>query len=345
MRFKWGERMKIVLDAFGGDHAPLEIVKGGWQAAKTMDKLELILCGDEEKIRQVLETEGLELLPNLTIQHAGEVIAGEDDPVSAIRRKKDSSMVVGLQLLKDGKADAMVSAGNTGALFSGATLIIKRLKGIKRAALAPLIPTATGPAILIDSGANVACKSEYYEQFGMMGSIYMEKVAGVECPKVGLLNIGTEEGKGTDTVVEAYQLLKQSELSFYGNLEVRDVLKGYCQVLVSDGWTGNVVLKLIEGVAKEFSGEMKKMFKQNLFTMLAALLIGKQLKAFKKRFDYKEYGGAPILGLQAPVIKAHGSSDAKAVYHAIRQAYSCVEQNVVAAIADALPQTPEEKME
>ena len=329
--------MKIILDAFGGDNAPGEIVKGGWRAAKENSGIELILCGDERKINQVLEQEKLERLSNVSIHHAGEVILGSDDPVGAIRQKKDSSMVVGLNLLKDGQGDAFVSAGNSGALLSGATLIVKRLKGIKRAAMAPVLPTATGPAILIDGGANVVCKSEYYVQFGLMGSVYMEKVMGVKEPKVGLLNIGTEECKGTDTVIEAFQLLKEAPLRFYGNLEVRDVLKGDCQVLVGDGWTGNIVLKLVEGVAKEFSSELKAMFKKSPLTMLAALMMGGQLKAFKKRFDYKEYGGAPIMGLNAPVIKAHGSSDAKAIYFAVQQAYNCVKQDVVGAVAGALP--------
>jgi fatty acid/phospholipid synthesis protein plsX len=337
--------MKIILDAFGGDNAPLEIVKGGWRAAKENSEIELILCGDEKKINDVLKKENLEKLSNVSIHHASEVILGTDDPVSAIRQKKDSSMVVGLNLLKSGQGDAFVSAGNSGALLSGATLIVKRLKGIKRAAMAPVLPTATGPAILIDGGANVVCKSEYYEQFGLMGSIYMEKVMGIEDPKVGLLNIGTEECKGTETVMEAYQLLKKAPLHFYGNLEVRDVLKGDCQVLVGDGWTGNIVLKLVEGVAKEFSGELKAMFKKNILTMLAAFMVGKQLKAFKKRFDYKEYGGAPIMGLNAPVIKAHGSSDAKAIYYAIQQAYNCVRQDVVGSIASALPDEKIEKQE
>lgn len=337
--------MKIILDAFGGDNAPLEIVKGGWRAAKENPEMELILCGEEKKIEDVFRQEHLERLSNVSIQSASEVILGTDDPVSAIRQKKDSSMVVGLHLLKNGMGDAFVSAGNSGALLSGATLIVRRLKGIKRAAMAPVLPTATGPAILIDGGANVVCKSEYYEQFALMGSIYMEKVMKVNDPKVGLLNIGTEECKGTDTVVEAYQLLKKAPLHFYGNLEVRDVLKGDCQVLVGDGWTGNIVLKLVEGIAKEFSGELKTMFRKNIFTMTAALMVGKQLKAFKKRFDYKEYGGAPIMGLNAPVIKAHGSSDAKAIYYAIQQACKCVQQNVVGAIAGALPNENTEKQE
>ncbi len=337
--------MKIILDAFGGDNAPEQIVKGGWQAAKDNSDMELILCGDEEKIKAVMQAQGLSMLPNISIHHAPDVILGEDEPVSAIRKKKESSMVVGLTLLKEGKGDAFVSAGNSGALLTGATLIVKRMKGIKRAAMAPLIPTATGPALLIDSGANVVCKSEYYEQFGIMGSIYMEKVMGVKNPKVGLLNIGTEEGKGTDTVVEAYGLLRKADLNFYGNLEVRDVLKGDCQVLVGDGWTGNIVLKSIEGVAKEFSGELKKMFKKNPLTMLAAVLVGKEIKAFKKRFDYKEHGGAPILGLNAPVIKAHGSSDAKAIYNAIRQACGCVSKGVTQAIAEALNEKDMEESE
>lgn len=337
--------MKIILDAFGGDNAPSEIVKGGWRAAKEHSEMDLIFCGNEKKIKNVLKEENLEMLSNVSIHHADEVILGTDDPVSAIRQKKDSSMVKGLTLLKDGQGDAFVSAGNSGALLSGATLIVKRLKGIKRAAMAPVLPTATGPAILIDGGANVVCKSEYYEQFALMGSIYMEKVMGVKEPKVGLLNIGTEECKGTETVIEAYRLLKEAPLHFYGNLEVRDVLKGDCQVLVGDGWTGNIVLKLVEGVAKEFSSELKTMFQQNIVTMLAALMVGKQLKAFKKRFDYKEYGGAPIMGLNAPVIKAHGSSDAKAIYYAIQQAYSCVRQDVAGAIAESLTGEKDEKQE
>ncbi|MBQ4110870.1 MAG: phosphate acyltransferase PlsX [Clostridia bacterium] len=323
--------MKIIVDAFGGDNSPDSVIKGAYLAAK--DNIDIILTGKQSIIESKMKEFGLEPNPHITIVNAEDKILGEDEPVKAIKEKKDSSMVVGLRLLADGVGDAFVSAGNTGAVLAGATLIIRRLKGIKRAALATVIPTAKGPAILTDCGSNVVCKPEYYPQFAMMGSAYLEAVIGEKNPKVGLINIGTEETKGTETVLEAYALLKEnSNINFGGNCEARDVLKGDFKVMVADGFTGNVILKVIEGVAKEFTGSMKEMFFKNIATKVSALIMKKGLKEFKKKYDYKEHGGAPILGLNKPVIKAHGSSNDYAIYKAIIQADTFAKQGVIEKI-------------
>lgn len=245
-------------------------------------------------------------------------------------------MAVGLQALADDKGDAFVSAGSTGALVVGSTFIAKRLKGVKRPALAPILPTANGHLILMDGGANVDCRPEMLMQFGIMGSCYMEKVMGVKSPKVGLLNVGAEDTKGRELDKEAYKLLTNAHVDFYGNLEAREMPKGVCQVAVSDGFTGNIALKLYEGMGSFFAGELKGMLTDGLSGKLAALLILKKVKAFKKKLDYKEVGGAVLMGISKPVIKAHGSSDAKAFYNAIRQAKQCVDGDVIGEISRAL---------
>ena len=245
-------------------------------------------------------------------------------------------MAVGLQALTDDKGDAFVSAGSTGALVVGSTFIAKRLKGVKRPALAPILPTANGHLILMDGGANVDCRPEMLMQFGIMGSCYMEKVMGVKSPKVGLLNVGAEDTKGRELDKEAYKLLANAPVDFYGNLEAREIPKGVCQVAVSDGFTGNIALKLYEGMGSFFAGELKGMLTDGLSGKLAALLILKKVKAFRKKLDYKEVGGAVLMGISKPVIKAHGSSDAKAFYNAIRQAKQCVDGDVIGEISRAL---------
>jgi len=272
----------------------------------------------------------------VSVYNADEKIEGSDDPVSAVRTKKDSSIAVGLRLLKEGTGDAFVSAGNTGALLVGSTLIVRTLPGIRRGALATPLPTARGFSLLLDSGANVECSGDSLFHFGVMGCAYMERVMGISSPKIGLLNVGTEEIKGTDAEREAVKLLKASGLNFIGNIEGRDVANGVCDVIVTDGFTGNVLLKSVEGYGMFFFGAMKKVFKKNLLTKFAALAVKDGLLEFKSKMDYEEYGGAPILGIAAPVFKAHGSSDAKAFKNAIRAAASFIRGGVNEKITEVI---------
>ncbi|MGN0642564.1 MAG: phosphate acyltransferase PlsX [Huintestinicola sp.] len=326
--------MNIIVDAFGGDNAPLEVIKGAAQAVAELG-VEVTLTGDESVIKELAEKNQISL-DKITIIHTESVIDIHEEPTEVIKGKADCSMALGLKALAEGKGDAFVSAGSTGALVVGATFIAKRLKGIKRAALAPILPTANGHVILMDGGANVDCRPEMLMQFGIMGSCYMEKVMGIKSPKVGLLNVGAEDTKGREMDIEAYKLLKHAPLDFYGNLEARELPKGVCQVAVSDGFTGNIALKLYEGMGSFFAGELKGMLTDGLTGKLAALLIMGKVKAFKKKLDYTEVGGAVLMGISKPVIKAHGSSNAKAFYNAIRQAKNCVEGDVIGEISKAL---------
>ena len=310
--------MKIVVDGFGGDYAPKETIFGCILALKERKDLELIVTGDESVFQKILSEEGMTVSERLRFVHTSEIVENEDDPISAIRRKKDSSLVVGLKLVSEKEGDAFVSAGNTGAVLTGATLIIKRLQGIKRAALCPTIPTKKGKAVLIDVGANAECKPEFFPQFAMMGSVYAKEILGISEPKAGLINIGVEHHKGTSTVVEAHQLLKEAaNITFIGNVEARDILEGDAQVLVSDGWTGNIALKTLEGTAHTLFYFLKQVFYKNLLTKICAAVLKPGLTAIKKMMDAKEVGGAPLLGLNAPVVKAHGNSDRVAFKNAI----------------------------
>lgn len=324
--------MRIILDAMGGDNAPLSPLQGAAQAVRELG-VEMVLAGDENKIKAVAQEQGISL-DGITILHTEEVISMEDEPTDVIKSKKNCSMAKGLQALTDGEGDAFVSAGNSGALLVGATMIPRRIKGIKRAAMAPILPTATGHAILMDGGANVECRPEMLEQFGIMGSIYMEKVMGVSSPRVALINNGSEPCKGRELEQQAYALLKESGVNFAGNIEGRDVPLGAAEVLVTDGFTGNIVLKLYEGLGKFFAGKLKDMFTGA--GKIGALFILDKLNEFKSAFDYKKVGGAVLLGIAKPVIKAHGSSDGEAFFHAIRQAKNCVDGHVVETITDAL---------
>ncbi len=327
--------MKLAIDAHGGDNAPREIIKGCHLAKQELGA-ELILVGREQEILEIMQQEGIDK-NEFEIVNTDVVLTMEDDPTSVVKAKNDSSMAVALKLVKDGVCDGAVSAGNSGALLVGATLIVKRIKGIKRAALATVFPSETGPLMLTDIGANVECKPEYLVQFGMMGAEYMKKMFGIENPKVALLNNGTEEHKGTPLHQEAYQLLKQDEnVNFIGNIEGRDISFGGCDVAVTDGFTGNVALKTYEGIGKMMANNIKGIFKENLITKIGALFVLKQINAFKKKFDYKEYGGAPLLGISKPVIKAHGSSDAKAFKNAIRQAINFNESGMIDVISQKL---------
>lgn len=340
-RQKGTANMKIIVDAFGGDNAPLEVIKGAAQAVAELG-VEVILSGNEKTIREQAEKNNISL-NGIEIIHTESVIDIHEEPTAVIKEKSDCSMAVGLKALADGKGDAFVSAGSTGALVVGSTFIAKRLKGIKRPALAPLLPTAKGYMMLMDGGANVDCRPEMLVQFGIMGSCYMEHVMGVKNPKVGLINVGAEDTKGRDIDIEAYKQLRKAPVNFYGNLEARNLPDGECQVAVSDGFTGNVALKLYEGMGSFFSHELKAMLTKGFASKLAAMLILPKVKAFKKKFDYTEVGGAVLMGISKPVIKAHGSSNAKAFYNAIRQAKRCVEGDFVGEISRSLEKLRKEE--
>ena len=321
--------MRIIIDAMGGDNAPKEIVKGAVRAKRELG-VDVTLVGIEDRVRACLEAEGC---GDIDVVNASEVITMEDDPSTATRRKKDSSMAVALTMLKDGKGDAVVSAGSTGALLTGATLTVKRIHGIRRAALAPVLPAGEHGVMLIDCGANVECTAEYLLQFATMGAHYMQSVLGVAQPRVGLLNNGAEEHKGMPLQQETYQLLKTAPVNFIGNIEGRDVPLGAADVIVADGFTGNILLKTMEGVGLFFAGELKSIFLKNAASKLAALLVRDGIRSFKKKMDYNETGGAPLLGIAKPGIKAHGSSKAKTFESAIAQAVTYVEQGVIDKIA------------
>ncbi len=326
--------MKIVIDAMGGDNAPVATVKGAIEAIKNYD-IDVILAGNESMIKEQL-AEYDYTKEKIEIIHCSEIITNEDRPVSAIREKKDSSMAVALKLVKEKKADAIVSAGNTGALLAGGLLILGRIKGIDRPALAPPYPTTDGISVLIDGGANSDCKPRNLLEFGIMGSVYAEKVLEIKRPGVCIVNIGTEEEKGSEIVKEAYKLCKNGPFNFKGNIEARDIPAGYADVIVCDGFTGNVILKLTEGLADSIFRLLKEEFVKNPLRKIGASLLKSGLKDFKERFDYTEYGGAPFLGVKGVLIKAHGSSDAKAVKNAIRQGIKFIENNVIDDIAEKI---------
>ena len=317
--------MRIILDAMGGDNAPKAPVLGALQAAKDFGA-QIILVGKGEEILSVMRSQGYNDLPEgIEIAHADEVVDMHDDPANVIRKKKNSSMVIGLKMLSDGLGDAFVSAGSTGALLTGATLLVKRVKGIRRAAMGPTMPNkAGGKTVILDCGANAECTPEFLMQFAVMGALYAQRNLGVQNPRVGLLNIGTEDTKGTPLQKEAYALLKAAGdkgiINFVGNTEARDVPLGAVDVVVCDGFAGNVLLKSIEGTAMFMGSLISRMFKKSVFSKLAAALVMKDIKAFKKMLDYREIGGTPFLGIRKPVIKAHGSSDALAFRNAVRQA-------------------------
>lgn len=324
--------MKIIIDAFGGDNAPVEIIKGA-RMAKDEYNIDIILTGSESKIRKAAAENDIKI-DDMQIADAPEVITMDDDPSAVIKTKKNSSMALGFNLLAQGEGDAFISAGNSGALVMGATMIVKRIKGVKRPAFAPVLPTLKGCSMLIDGGANVECRPEMLVQFGLMGSIYMNKVIGVDNPKIGLANCGAEEHKGTPLYQEAYQLLKSSNLNFVGNIEGRGVPEGDSDVVVADGFTGNIILKMYEGVAGALMGKIKGIFTKNVKNKLAAALVLSDMKDMKKQFDYNEYGGSPILGVSKPVFKAHGSSKERTIKSAVGLTVQFVKNNVVNEIAE-----------
>ena len=326
--------MKIIVDAFGGDNAPLEIIKGCAEAVQELD-VDIILTGKESTIRDTAAQNQISL-DRMEIADCDEVITMHDAADSVVKVKKNSSMAVGFRLLKERTGDAFISAGNSGALCVCATLLVKRIKGIKRPAFAPVIPTTTGNCMLIDGGANAECRPEMLRQFALMGSIYMEKVMHIENPRVGLANVGSEEHKGTDLYRETYALLKNTPVNFFGNIEGRDIPKGACDVIVCDGFTGNMILKTYEGVAAVLLAEIKNMFAGSAKGKLAAALLMKDLKSMKTRFDYNAVGGAPILGSAKPVFKAHGDSKARTIKNAIRLCKDYVNAKAIEEISASL---------
>ena len=325
--------MKIILDAMGGDYAPLAPVMGAVDAAKDFGA-QITLIGRQEQIMQTLKDNGLDSIPEgITVVHAEEVVDMHDDPANVVRKKKDSSMIAGLRMLSEGEGDAFISAGSTGALLSGATLVVKRVKGIRRAAMGPCMPNkAGGKTVILDCGANAECTPEFLLQFGIVGSLFAKKSLGVENPKVGLLNIGTEDSKGTPLQKEAYALLTDAHnkglIHFVGNVEARDVPLGAVDVIVCDGFSGNVLLKSIEGTAMFMGSLISRMFKKSILSKLSAALVMKDIKAFKKLLDYREIGGTQFLGIKKPVIKAHGSSDRLAFRNAVRQAMEAARNDI-----------------
>jgi len=330
--------MKIIIDAMGGDNAPRSNVEGAIAAVREQG-VEVVLVGRGDEILAQLQDLGCDAPPpGVEIVHTSEVVTAEDNPATAFREKKDSSLTVGLELLRDGKGDAFVSAGSTGALLSAATLVTKRIRGIRRAAMAPLLPTANGGSILVDCGATAECTPEYLLQFAFMGSYYAEHILGRPEPRVGLLNIGAEEGKGTGLQREAYALLKKAgeegRIQFVGNVEAREAVLGAVDVIVCDGYAGNILLKTMEGTALYLTGEMKAMFKKSALTKLSALLVKDGISRIKSLLDSREVGGTALVGISKPVIKAHGSSDAYAIKNAVAAAAKFASSGIIESITE-----------
>ena len=328
--------MKIIIDAMGGDNAPLEIVKGALAGQKRWG-VDIALTGDEKAIMDAMKACGVSEIPQgVEIVGTSETVEMCDDPSTVFRRKKDTSMGVGLTMLRDGKGDAFISAGSTGALLTGATLLVKRVRGIRRAAMAPVIPTTTGKAVLIDCGANAECTPEYLVQFAYLGNFYAKRTLGIENPRVGLLNIGAEDSKGTDLQKETLQWLKKAgaegHMNFIGNIEAKEAIKGGCDVIVTDGFSGNIMLKSMEGIGSFAGNALKGMFKKNLLTKLAALIVMPGLNDFKAQLDPNKVGGTAFIGISKPVIKAHGSSNAEAIENAVLQAKQFAQSDMIADI-------------
>ena len=329
--------MKIAVDGFGGDNAPLSVLEGS-AAAVAEYGVEVVITGDSESFQQLCEQHQIST-KGFTFVKTESVLDMHDDPTDILGAKKDSSMAVALKMVADGEADAFVSAGSTGGVVVGATLITKRIKGVKRCAITTVIPTTERQYVLIDSGANVDCRPEMLVQFALMGSAYAKCVLGIENPKVGLVNNGTEESKGGELQLAAHELLKQAPVNFIGNIEARELALDGCDVAVCDGFTGNIILKNTEGVGKAMANQMKSMFMSGLTGKLAGLMVMKHIKAFKKKMDYTEYGGAPMLGSTKPVIKAHGSSNAKSFKNAIRQAKLMIDSDIIEKLTKQISET------
>ncbi|WP_075037507.1 phosphate acyltransferase PlsX [Halobacillus dabanensis] len=333
--------MKLAIDAMGGDNAPEAIVKGAVEAADTIKGLEITLVGDEAQIKPHLKNQ-----TNVSILHTTETITADDEPVHAVRRKKQSSLVLTANEVKEGRADGCISAGNTGALMSAGLFVVGRMQGVDRPALSPTLPTSDGKGFLmLDVGANVDAKPDHLLQYAVIGSIYAENVRNIEKPRVGLLNVGTEDGKGSELTKKAFELMQTAPINFVGNVEARDLLEGVADVVVTDGFTGNVALKTIEGTAMTMFSMIKQTFMSNFKTKIAAGLAKNDLRKLKDQLDYSEYGGAGLFGLSAPVIKAHGSSNERAVLNAIRQACQMIELDVTNTISSTLNEMNKEEEE
>ena len=333
--------MKIIVDAMSGDNAPLEIIKGSALAVKELG-IEILLVGDENIINKCIEENNIDNKAMTILHTDAPPIIMEDDAKAVLKEKADSSMAVALKALADGLGDGMVSAGNTGALTVGTTFIVKRIKGIKRPAIASIMPTiAENPVLLMDCGANVECRSDVLNQFGLMGSVYMKKIMNIVNPRICLANNGTEETKGTPVLQEAYQIMKNEKYNFCGNIEARQIPYGDCDVVVADGFTGNIILKMYEGVAAAIMKCVKGIFMKNLKSKLAALMLKDGIGELKKQMDYKEYGGAVLLGAKQVVVKAHGSSDERSFKCAIRQAVKFADTGVIEEITKLASVTQE----
>jgi glycerol-3-phosphate acyltransferase PlsX len=327
--------LRLLVDAMGGDHAPDEIVRGSIEALMAQSGFDLILVGDAVKINKILEEKKFKST-RLQVIHANEVITDEDIPTRAIKRKKNSSMVVGFNMLKSKQADAFISAGNTGALLTGALLLLGRLKGVDRPALGAVVPTKTGKCLIIDAGLNTTCRPVNYVQFGFFGSYYMKSLLNKDNPKVGLINMGTEAKKGTEVLKQAYELLSETKLNFVGNIEGKDIPLGKIDVAVCDGYIGNVILKFLEGTGAFFTTFLKSMFKRTIFSKMSLLFVMNDMKAFKKMMDPSEDGGAPILGIDGIVVKSHGNSDAKTIKNVIIKTYRLAYTGVIDQIKENL---------
>lgn len=328
--------MRIAVDAFGGDNAPLAVLKGAEMAVRELG-VSILLTGDEQKIKECAEENKISL-EGMEVLHTEEVFDMHTAPTELIKSQKNTSLALAMKAAADGDADAVVSAGSTGAIIVGATFIIKRIKGVKRPALGTVVPGKNRRFMIMDVGANAECRPEMLQQFGIMSSVYLKNVEGVETPEIALLNIGTEDTKGDTLRLEAYKLLQESPINFVGNVEARDVPKGVCDAVITDGFTGNITLKLYEGVAGTLMKMIKEMFMSTLKTKIAALLAKKKMYSLKSTFDYSAIGGAPVLGVKKPVIKAHGSSNAVAIKNAIRQAAICAETKICETMADGMAQ-------
>lgn len=325
--------MRVAVDAFGGDNAPLEILKGAALAEKEYG-VHIVLCGDEEIIRKCIADNEI-TFNELDIVHASDVITMEDEPTTLLKKHKDSSMAVAFRQVAEGNADVFVSAGSTGAVVVGGTFIIKRIKGIKRPVLASMIPSPDKSYMLLDVGANADCRPEMLAQFGLMASRYLENVEGIKNPTVGLLNIGTEDTKGGELQKAAFELLKGEDINFIGNVEARDMPMGVCDIVVTDGFTGNVSLKLLEGTISALFTMLRPVFSKNIFTKLCYLVLKPGLRGIKRKMNASEVGGAPLLGTKKPVFKAHGNSDAYSFKNAIYKATLFAQNDVVAAIENS----------
>lgn len=327
--------MRVVVDAFGGDNAPTEIINGAALASNEYST-EITLTGNEKTIKEIIAENDLKFYGELKIVDTDDVISMHDEPTSLLKAHSESSMALAFKELAEERADAFVSAGSTGAVVVGGTLIIKRIKGVKRPALAGLIPAPKGHYMLMDMGANAECRPEMLCQFGIMASAYLEGVEGKKNPEIGLLNIGTEDTKGGELQKEAYKLMQDAPINFVGNIESREMPKGVCDAVITDGFTGNIALKLIEGSAATLFSLIKEVFYKSLPNKLAALVVKKDLSKVKKLMDSSEVGGAPLLGVRKTVIKAHGSSDAKAIKNAVGQAIKFTETGVIDKISSSL---------